>query len=80
MEESLTIEQILDDLSKAKSDDPVFTIGTKNSSLSDDIRKFIKQQTELQELKETVATELDKTKDSLPRLLEKEAELNSLTF
>ena len=80
MEESLTVEQILDDLSKAKADDPVFTIGTKNSGLSEDIRKFIKQQTELQGLKDTVASELGKTKDSLPQLLEKEAELNSLTF
>ncbi|KAL5256407.1 hypothetical protein ACHWQZ_G011591 [Mnemiopsis leidyi] len=55
MEETLTVEQILDDLSKAKADDPVFTIGTKNSGLSEDIRKFIKQQTELQSLKDTVA-------------------------
>ena len=52
MEESLTVEQILDDLSKAKANDPVFTIGTKNNSLSDEIRKFIKQQTELQELRQ----------------------------
>ena len=80
MEESLTIEQILDDLSKAQADDPVFTIGTKNNSLSDDIRKFIKQQTELQGLRDTVATELNRTKESLPELLGKEAELNSLTF
>ena len=80
MEESLTVEQILDDLSKAQADDPVFTIGTKNNSLSDEIRKFIKQQTELQGLRDTVASELNRTKESLPELLGKEAELNSLTF
>lgn len=80
MEEALTIEQILDDLSKAEPNDPVFTIGSKNTGLSDELRKFVKQQTELEHLKNDIKDELNKTKDSLPKLLEKEAELNSLVF
>ena len=80
MEETLTIEQILDDLSKAEPSDPVFTLGTKNTGLSDDLRKFVKQQTELEQLKENIKSELGATKESLPKLLEKEAELNSLVF
>lgn len=80
MEESLTVEQILDDLAKAKPDDPVFTTGSKNGGLPEEIRKLVKQQTELSEMKEVIRDELDVTKESLPDLLEKEAELNRTAF
>ena len=76
----ISVDEILEDIARASSADPVFTIGAKSPILSEEVQKYMKQQSELGELEERARDEIQKLENAVPALQDKEEQLNSLNF